>query len=198
MKAPDEFDWKDEEREALSALNRDMEPDWRLEERTVARLKKEGLIRDPVAEESSWWKRLLPRRPSVHLAWASAATAVVVAVFFAGVALGEHWATRSTADALAEFHEDALMQVSARVQKTGSAYVAALAALAQLAADGEPQKVSQGREAALAALYAAASQLVDLDPDDPVATRILQGLYEMRTARAAAAGKDAERQVMWF
>lgn len=207
MQASDEWQWNEEELEALRSLNREMAPDVELEERTVERLRQEGLIRDsalPVTPQGkTWWQSFhwpvaswTPNR----LAWASAAASLAVAIFFGGVALGERWALRGTAEALAAFHEDNLMQASARVQQTGSAYVAALSALGQLAADSDPQKVSQGREAALAALYAAASQLVRLDPDDPVATRILQGFDDLREARSTddPGSQNDQRQVMWF
>lgn len=202
MQARDEWEWNEEELEALQSLDREMEPGGDLEERTVARLRQEGLIRDPAVP---WWKTFdwrafLASWTPNRLAWASAASSLAVAIFFLGVALGERWALRGTADALAAFHEDNLMQASARVQQTGSAYVAALSALGQLATDSDPQKVSQGREAALAALYAAASQLVRLDPDDPVATRILQGFDDLQEARSTndPTSESDERQVMWF
>lgn len=212
MKPQDEdgravVEWNAEERRALAALDREVEPAPSLEERTVARLRSEGLI-GAGGRRRRW---TLPRALApARLGWAAAAAALAAAVFFAGVAVGERWAVSSTAGALAAYHEDALARASARVQQTGSAYVAALAALGRLAAAADPQEVSQGREAALAALYAAASQLVRLDPDDPVAARILQGLDDRQagagtTAAEGGAAKEKpgeerkeERQVMWF
>lgn len=194
MKLPEQ--WTEEERRDLAALGREVEPDPGLEDRTVARLRREGLIGAPRA---SWWSRLAPPRLPHRLGWASAAAAALAAAFLAGVTLGQHWALRSTADALAAFQGDAVSAASARVQRTGSAYVAALAALGQLAAGEPAQEVSEGREVALAALYAAAAQLVRLDPDDPVAARLLQSLE-----RAGAPEENADtaaqtrRQVVWF
>lgn len=200
--------WSDEELRALRAMRRDVEPGAGLEDRTVARLRHEGLIHDgpdPAAREPWWtrlrWQGLLVGLTPPRLGWAAAALACVAAVFLAGVATGQRWALRSTADALATFHQGAMMQASARVQQTGSAYVEALVALGQIAADdSDAQDVSQGREAAVAALYAAASQLARLDPNDPVATRILQGLDDIRTADSADSNetRDDERQVLWF
>lgn len=200
MHASDEWEWNEEELETLRSLRQEMEPDGNLEERTVARLRQEGLIRDPAMPAAAWWQSLVAGWTPTRVAWASAAASLAVAIFFVGVALGERWALRTTADALAAFHEDNLMQASARVQQTGSAYVSALFALGQLAADSDPQMASQGREAALSALYAAASQLVRLDPDDPVATRILQGFDDLQEARSTddPASSGDERQVMWF
>ncbi len=191
MKSPDEVEWNEEQSEALAAMSREAEPDWRLEERVVARLRREGLVRDP---QGSRWRRLFP----LPLGWAAAAAAFVAAVFLAGISVGQHWATRSTADALASFHEDSLMRASARVQRTGSAYVAALAALGQLAATTPPQELSQGREAAASALYAAASQLSRLDPDDPVAIRLLQGLEDSQSPGPDESDESTPRRVLWF
>lgn len=200
MKPQDELDWNEEERASLAALERERKPDPGLEDRTVERLKREGLVRSSENAKRPLWGGLFQALTAARMGWVSAAAAVVAAVFFAGVAVGERWAARSTAEALATFHEDSLMRASARVQQTGSAYVSALAALGQLATTADPQEVSQGREAALAALYAAATELVRLDPDDPVATRILQGLEEIRKADSEvnAADREAKRQVVWF
>jgi hypothetical protein len=195
----DEYEWNDAELASLATLEREREPDPELEERTVARLEREGLIRKPEDARRPFWSRLSGAFTTARLGWASAAAALLAAVFLAGVAVGERWAVRSTAEALAAFHGDQLARTSARVQQTGSAYVSALAALGRMAADADPQELSQGREAALAALYAAATQLVRLDPDDPVATRLLQGLEEIRTADSGTMeDRNVKRQVVWF
>lgn len=186
--------WTEEEREALAALGHEVEPAVRLEERTVDRLRREGLVG---RRRRAWWSRLLPdRRPALHLGWASAAAAFALATFFAGMTVGQQRALSTTAEALASFHESAVSAASARVQETGSAYVTALAALGRLAASAPPQEVAAGREAAFAALYAAAAELARLDPDDPVAARLLQSLERADTAEPAA---DQEtRQIVWF
>lgn len=184
--------WNEEEHEALAALGREVDTAAALEERTVDRLRRAGLIG---GRRASWWPRRLPA--PLHLGWASAAAAFALATFFAGVTVGQQRALRATADALATLHDDAVSAASARVQETGSAYVTALAALGQLAATAPPQEVAAGREAALAALYAAASQLVRIDPDDPVATRLLQSLE--RTGESAETEEpERQRQIVWF
>jgi len=199
MSTPEE--WTEEERRELAALGHEVEPAAGLEDRTVARLRREGLLGAPRAP---WWSRLGgprsegPRR-AFHLGWAAAAAACLAATFLAGVTVGQQWALRSTADALAAFQGDAGAAAAARVQQTGSAYVAALAALGQLAADEPAREVAEGREVAFAALYAAATQLVRLDPDDPVATRLLQSLERSgETADTAENTAEARRQVVWF
>jgi len=194
MSSPE--DWTDDERLALTELGREVEPDAGLEDRTVARLRRDGLIGAPRAP---WWSRLGGPRRAFRLGWAAAAAACLAATFLAGVTVGQQWALRSTADVLAAFQDDAGAAAAARVQQTGSAYVAALAALGQLAADEPAREVAEGREVALAALYAAATQLVRLDPDDPVATRLLQSLERSgETADPAESTAEARRQVVWF
>ena len=193
------FEWNEEERAALASLATRGDvtvvvPPRRLEEQTVARLRHEGLIRDA---RVPFRTRLFGGAGSPRLAWAAAAAACVVAVFFAGVAVGQRSAARSTAEALAAYHDDALTAASARVQQTGSAYVAALAALALTATDdADPEQLAQGREVALAALYAAAEELARFDPDDPVAARLVHDLGTVD--RDNAHDEEPRQQVMWF
>lgn len=196
MSERDELEWTDRELQALSSLPRERAPDPGLEERTVERLRQAGLVRqggsDRIPGRVPWWQA--PR-----LAWASAAAAVAVAVFFAGVVVGQHWALRSTADAFATLHRDEWMRASAQVQQTGSAYVEALAALGQLAAAQHREDISEGREVALAALYAAADQLVKLDPNDPLAVRILQGMEGTeRASQQVRPAAGQQHRVVWY
>ncbi len=205
------FEWNDEERSALASLATvplggargdvtAVAPPRALEERTVERLRREGLIHDAAVP---FWTRLLGGRRSggagsPRFAWAAAAAACAVALFFAGVAVGQRSAVRTTAEALAAYHGDALVAASARVQQTGSAYVAALAALALTATDdADPEQLAQGREVALAALYAAAEELVRFDPYDPVAARLVHDL-EAVDRDDEGDGEERKRQVMWF
>lgn len=189
MSHPSEDEWSESQRQALQALPRERQPDWRLEENTVERLRRQGLLRRPLMP---WW-----RRPA--LAWAGAAAALLAAVFLAGVSVGQRWGAQSTAEALAAMQQGSLMQAAARVQQTGSDYVSALAALSRLAASSEGaggEQLSQSREVAAAALYAAASEVILLDPNDPLAVRILQGL-EIREKQSRQPSEQ-ERKVFWF
>ena len=80
---------------------------------------------------------------------------------------------------------------------TNRAKRVSLAAFNQLAASEDPQKLLQGREVAIASLYAAASELVRLDPNDPVAARILRGL-EQEARNETETGVRKEKKVFWF
>ncbi len=206
MSKRDEFEWNDQELQALHSLPRERAPDPGLEEKTVARLRQAGMIGDPGEQlevRDPWWRGWWQ---TPRLAWASAAVATAAAVFFAGVVVGQHWAQRSAADAYATLHHDELMRASALVQQTGSAYVEALAALGKLAApqpgsaetDDRDQEISQGREVALAALYAAADQLVQLDANDPLTVRILQGMEGVERAQQTQPAAGEQHRVIWY
>ena len=88
------------------------------------------------------------------------------------------------------------MRAAARVQQTGSDYVTALNALSLHASSSQPEQFAQGREVARAALYAAAAEVIRLDPNDPLAVRILQGL-EMQQQKSRQPSEQ-ERKVFWF
>jgi len=181
----DAVDWNEAEREALDALPRERPLTRTMEDDAVRRLEREGILGRPRAR--GWWIFTGPR-----LAWTAAAASALVAVYFAGFAAGQRSAVRATAEAFVALHEDDARQAEIRVQQTGSAYVAALATLARMAADEQSPDLTQGREVAVAALYAAAEQLVRFDPNDPVAARLLVGLQ--RTERPSDFGP---KSVIW-
>jgi hypothetical protein len=165
-----------EERERLTGLPRQLEPGRLLEERTVRALRQRGLLR-PRGTYRAWW---------------AAAAAAAIGLFATGFAVGQ----RSSIGLVSQLADgqQATMQLAQQVQRTGSAYVAALAALAEVADSTDTGAVRQGREAAQAALYAAASEFASLAPRDPVASQILWLL-------PGAGGLPADtvrRSVIWF
>jgi len=174
------------EREAFQALPRERRPHARLEDRVVLALRREGLLHAPA-----------PLRLPLTPAWATAAAAAAVAVFVGGFALGGWVESRHTTDVIARLQErQTAAMAAAEVQRTGSEYVRALAQLAALADTSRGgDSVRQGREVAVNALRAAASELVRLAPDDPLAVRILQGLDRAQRPDTAAA---APRRTLWF
>ena len=186
-------EWDADEKHVLSEL-REAAPPSSLEDLTVARLHREGLLRTAESHEPTFLAALRAFFTMPRLAVAGGGLAFVAAVFLAGVVVGQRSAVQATADALASYHEDTLTAASARVQRTGSAYVAALSALGRLAVDAEPVELEPGREVALAALYSAAEELVRLDPNDPVAARIIQGLEQ----QDGEARTETKREVLWF
>ena len=165
--------------QALEGLPREREPGRMLEERTVRALREEGLIAgtQPVARidvrHRPWWR-------------SAAAIAAGIALFAGGLSVGQMLGARQTADAFQTVFEDGDVLLAAQVQRAGSDYVAALAALS--AADGGAvADTSQALEVALTALWAAANEIVRLAPDDPVTARILQG-FEAKAQESADYG----------
>ncbi len=172
--AVDPLDLTASEREALAALPRERDPGQLLEERTVRALREEGLL---AAAKGSAGRA----NPATAVAetrrrsWRSAAAiAAGIALFAGGLSLGQMLGARQTADAFQTVFEEGDALLAAQVQRTGSDYVAALAALS--GANGSAvADTSQALEVALTALWAAAHEIVRLAPDDPLAARILQG-----------------------
>jgi len=169
-----------QERGAFGALPREREPDRMLEERTVNALRDEELLGAPdVARRSADGP---PRRDERGRPWwmSVAAIAAGVALFAGGLSIGQALGARQTADAFQTVFEEGDMRLASQVQRAGSDYVAALAALVE--ADGGAAVAAdtgQALEVALTALWAAANEIVRLAPDDPLTARILQG-FEAR------------------
>jgi hypothetical protein len=164
-------------RDGLAGLSRHRQPGRLLEERTVGALRSMGLL----------------RRRGVHRAWWAAAAAAAVAFFASGYAIGQRSASLAFAETTAESQLVA-MQAALQVQRTGSAWIAALNTLAELPDDADADAVRQGREAARAALRAAAIEFAGLEPADPVSTQLLWLLAEPADE---SPGQDA-RAVVWF
>jgi hypothetical protein len=180
-----------EEHDALRSLPREREPSELLEERTVRALRARGLLQ--------------PRRRAGHAlraralepAWITAAAAAVVAVFATGFAVGQWLESRQTRDVLIALRRHDAVQATAMVERAGSAYIEALTNLANVADSSRTPAVAQGRQAAVDILHAAASQLVRLEPDDPLAAKILQGLDRV-TVRDSTDLSAADRRLVWF
>ena len=172
------------ERAALAALPRERAPGALLEERVVRALRAEGIL----APRGRRWR--------AGGGWWAAAVAAGLALFAGGVAVGQALTTRTTADMLAAVRASDAQVTAAMVQQTGSAYVAALSALAnQRGAGGlDAADARQGSEVALTALSAAAAELARLDPDNAVARQVVR-LTETASAEDAA---EPRRQVIWF
>lgn len=174
------------ERAAFAALRAERMPGRLLEERTVAALREQGLVRP--AE---------PARPRRRAAtpWAAAAVAAGLALFTGGVAVGQWSAQRGTREALDRLHADNARQAAVAVERTGEAYLAALKVLA--ASDD----TAQGRAAARAVLHAVADEMVRLSPDDAVASGILASFDRQRRQQDGpppGTASDSTARVVWF
>jgi hypothetical protein len=179
------MDLTPQERAAFDALPREAEPSRLLEERTVQALRERGMLGGRRAESRRWSGPIV-----------AAAVAASIALFVSGLAVGQWLGTRTIATSVAEANHQTAMQAAAAVQRAGSAYVTALATLVQLADSSDASSVEQGREAALAALYAAVGELVLLAPDDPVSVSVRE-LLEPRI-QTEGTGQPEIRNVVWF
>lgn len=179
-----EIDLTPVERAALEALPRERDPGRLVEERTVKALRARGLLYGP--------GRLGVRR----LPWLAAGVAAAVALFAGGVAVGQWTGARAVATSNAAEYRSVL-EAAAAVQRAGSAYVTALAALSQVADTTNAAAVDQGREVALTALYSAALEMMRLAPNDPVAMTIRDGFDRARGLSARTDDQPIERLV-WF
>jgi hypothetical protein len=176
-----------EERAAMEALPRERPPDRALEERVVRALRAQGLLERPAT-----LRLTLP-----PLGWLAAAAASVM-IFAGGVALGAWLESRHTTQVVLDMHQRDAAETAALVQRTGSAYVSALSTLATFAEKARPQEMEPAREAAVNALHAAASQMVRLLPEEPVAVNILQGMARASRSDSLEAAASEPRRVVWF
>jgi hypothetical protein len=173
-----------EERDRYRALGRELDPDDSLEERTVRALRAEGLLRRAPARVLAF---------SLSPAWVGLAAAACFMIFAGGFAMGSWIEARHTTQVVSEMHQQDATRAAALVQQTGSAYVSALSALATYSeGTANNAQLAQGREVAVNALRAAASQLVRIAPEDPLTVRILAGMQK------AASDSSSTDRLVWF
>lgn len=105
--------------------------------------------------------------------------AAALLLFASGLAVGHAWGRSSAppADTPAAAHTRGPLAPAVEVQRAGTEYVAALAALRR-----EPRAEirGQGREAALSALVGAAHELARLAPGDAAASEVLSTVSQAR------------------
>lgn len=134
-------------------------------EEDIANLPKEAApARDLWPGIEARTRRTVPARPrpSSLLRWAAA-----LLLFVSGVAVGHVWGRSSAASAPSSSHP---LAAAEEVQRTGTEYVAAVAALR---GEARSEVRTQGREAAFSTLFGAAHELSRLSPEDPAARQIL-------------------------
>ena len=176
------------EREAFEALPREAMPGRLLEERVVSALRHRGLLgRQHVLRRFTW-----SRIPI------SVAAAAGIALFASGLAAGQWMGARHTAQAMLDMQKQDAASAAAAVQRTGSAYLSALGALAQASASSDPAEVARAREAAQSVLHDAANEMVRMAPDDPVAAGILKGMDRAKVDAAPATADGKQKVVASF
>ena len=182
------------ERERFESLPREMMPSRLLEERIVSELRTRGYL----AEEQH------VRRPAWRRSWnpfpLAAAAAAGVALFASGLAVGQWLGARHTAETMLALQRQDSANAAAAIQRTGSAYLSALGAVAQASASSDPKEVARARVAAQNVLHEAANEMVRLAPDDPVSAHILQGLDKADKAKVSAASATPDgnkKSLVW-
>ena len=178
----DDSAWEERWQMMASGLTREREASQLLEERTIATLRERGLLR---ARRTS---RLNP-------AWLTGAIAASIALFATGVVVGQWLGTRTAASAMIALSQNDPSRTAAQVQRAGTQYVNALQALGQLASSTNSMP-EQGREVALAALYAAANEVIRFAPNDPLAEEILRGFQRIRQQQATQPTPELSRQII--
>ena len=186
MQDSDRTELTSSERAAFAALTSERDPGTLLEERTVRALRRRGLLK---TAGRSWF--------GVRAPYWAVGIAAAVALFVSGVTVGQWLGSRAVAGPLARAQHHTAVQAAAAVQRAGSAYVNALAALAEIADSSGNGALAQGREAALTALYAAAYELSQLAPEDPIAVTIRERLEVTEPGRQVD-HSDQLRRVVWF
>ena len=176
-------DWEERLSAMASVLPREREPGRLLEERTVATLRKRGILRRKA-------RRVPP-------GWMAGSIAASIALFAIGVAVGQWLGTRTTTQAVMAMQQNDAMRTALQVQRAGSAYVNALQAMAQLSDSTGNAVPQQGREVALTALHAAANEVIRLAPNDPIAAEIMRGFQRVKQQQLVQK-KEPQRQIIWF
>ena len=151
---------------AFATLPRVSAHDDLAEQRTVQALRDQGLLRVSVERRG--------RRLS-----ATAAVAAAMLLFAGGTLFGRTLATREVRSA----------SPATQVQRTGTAYVAALVRLS----DARPDEQTPGVEAGAATLRAAAISLSQIRPNDSIAHRLRSSLSTTGSSSLAS-----DPTVIWF
>lgn len=178
------------EQAMFAALPREREPGRLLEERTVRALRERGVLQAPTAQA----------RPRLRFpaAWISGAIAAGIALFVGGLATGQYLGARHAAEMVSLVQRQDAQNAALLVQQTGTAYVQALSRLSQVSDTTRGGAGRAGGEVAQQMLRQAASEVVRISPNDPVASGIL-AVFDRAGARPAAQRDSAGRQsVVWF
>lgn len=178
------------ELKAFLALPRELAPPADLEERAVAMMRRAGHLPTPLTVGTSGRGDVRTRKAW----WIVGAIAASLAIFASGMSAG-YVKAMSDATTIAAASSRNAQEVADRVQRTGDRYIAALASLGQLRDTSDVEGRTRAKETALAVLGAAAQEIANLAPNDPLAAAVLRGLNE----RSRQSGTEApSRRVIWY
>jgi hypothetical protein len=144
----------------------------------ISRLPREALpARDLWPEIEARMSQPAParRRTSVLLRLAAA-----LLLFLSGVAVGHVWGRSTPTGAPPAVQAESPLAPAVEVQRAGTEYVAALAALRN---EPRTEVRVQGREAALSTLLGAAHELTRLTPEDAAASQVLSTVSRARDGK---------------
>ena len=123
---------------------------------------------------------------AIRLALSAAAG---VALFVAGAAYGRSTAPPSAGTVAPDVWAPAVSERAAyRIQRAGSEYIAAVAALSRPSVDPAREEYDTARQVALGVFYGAAAELMRAAPEDPISRSVYMHLARQRESRAAASG----------
>lgn len=190
MTEPRDFGPQDElttgERRAFAALPRELAPPADLEERAVALLRRAGQLPTPIT--------LASRRGSqTKHWWIVGAVAASLALFASGLAVGQYVGMRQSLTFVTNVRNAS--EANDRLARSGNNYVAALASFASLRDTTDMPGRERAKETAVRVLGAAAQEIANLAPDDPLAAAVLRGLNERARTKAPEA---PSRSVIWY
>jgi hypothetical protein len=114
--------------------------------------------------------------------------AAALLLFASGVAVGHIWGRSSSEPPAASQVVADPLAPATEVQRAGTEYVAALAALRR---EPRAEVRGQGREAAFAALFGAAHELTRLTPEDDTESEVLSAASSARAARGQGVARRA-------
>lgn len=173
MRTIPEDDMNDADRAGYAGLAHEQDPGPVVEDRIVRALKDRGLLHGGRAGHGA-------------MGWARLAAACLV-LFGGGVALGEYHGGQRAEQRLASARNTDGLDAAMRVQQTGSAYVEAIAHLAEISkSGGDLWHTQQGREVAVSAIEAAATELHQVSPDDPFTAQLLDAIAASRASQQKA------------
>ena len=175
------------EERAFAGLPRERVPSAELEERTVAMLRRQGLLPTPITVNRGQGAK----GPRVW--WLSGAVAAALAIFASGLAVGQYLGARNVAMVVSASNQSAA-QLSAHMQRAGTLYKTALEALSQMPDSGNPAARDSVRRVALKVLGEAAQEVALFAPNDPLATAVLRGLNQRSRDDQSA----PSRSVVWY
>jgi hypothetical protein len=129
--------------------------------------------------------------------WWAAGLAASIALFACGMASGLWLGARQTAVVVEAQQRASREELAVVLERTGTAYVNALARLAEASVERGPGN-AEARDVALEILHQAANEVVRLAPNDPVTVKILQGFDRSAQQREGTGGRERQRQIVWF